>query len=115
MRFVCLLFLLVPLLLCGACKDTPRYTADQVIMVAKSYSPGYCGPCSYAPQRPLPYLEGEKWVYTEEPEPTEPGWYVEYIGKGVWCVEKSCCGVHTDFLFYEDTGKLVKQSQSCRP
>jgi hypothetical protein len=108
-----LLFLLVPLLLCGACKDTPRYTADQVIIVAKGYNPGYCAPCPNA-LRPLPRLVGGKFVYPEEPEPREPSWYVEYIGKGVWCVQKGCCE-YTYFLFYEDTGKLVKQSQSCKP
>jgi len=113
MKFMYLLFLLVPLLLCGACKDTPRYTADQVIIVAKSYSPGPCGSCPGG-LTPLSRWVGGKIVSPEKSEPTEPSWYVEYLGKGVWCVEEGCCG-HTYFLFYEDTGKLVKQSQSCRP
>jgi hypothetical protein len=113
MRFMYLLFLFVPLLLCGACKDTPRYTADQVIVVAKSYSPGPCACQSILSLMKRPYGKSEP---QEKDEPIEPSWYIEYIGKGMWCVEKDCCGRYAYFfLFYEDTGKLVKQSQSCRP
>ena len=42
MRHVCLLTLIVPLFLLGACaptNDVPRYTADEVITVAKSFRP----------------------------------------------------------------------------
>lgn len=38
MKHMYLPVLLVPVLLLGACKDVPRYEADEVIMVAKSLS-----------------------------------------------------------------------------
>jgi len=34
-----LFILLLPLLLLGACKDMPRYTADEATMVARNLSP----------------------------------------------------------------------------
>ena len=39
MKSIYLLFLLVPLLLLGACKDMPRYEADSVITEARERSP----------------------------------------------------------------------------
>ena len=39
---LCLLGLIVPLLLVGACgpaKDVPAYTADEVMQVARAFSP----------------------------------------------------------------------------
>lgn len=41
-RGLCLLGLIVPLLLVGACapaQDIPAYTADEVMQVAKAFSP----------------------------------------------------------------------------
>lgn len=39
MKFAYLFILLLPLLLFGACKDAPRYAADELILMAKSLSP----------------------------------------------------------------------------
>jgi len=39
MKSKCLFILLLPLLLFGACKDMPCYTADEATMVAKNLSP----------------------------------------------------------------------------
>ncbi len=47
--------------------DIARYTADQVIAVAKSYAGDTCG--------------STKWQQDRYPKPT---WKVEYVGQGVW-------------------------------
>jgi len=42
MKYICQLAIVVLLLSCGGCvliNDTPRHTADEVIMIAKSFSP----------------------------------------------------------------------------
>lgn len=94
-----LLFCLIPILLLGACAqnqaanpapDIPRYTADQVIAVAKAYSPG------------IPLRQC-----------LESSWKVAYMGQGTWIVGKYCVdrfgrsgGLLASWYFYEDTGIL---------
>jgi len=80
-------------------QDIPRYTADQVIEVARSYSPD----CEYSRFHKLRLWE------TEFPEPS---FAVEYIGDGVWRITKTCSAnsiYDGRWHFYEDTGKLVKR------
>jgi len=69
--------------------DTPRYTADQVIAVAKGYAGEECG-------GPYPWWTGEG---------DEPRWTTVYIGDGKWRVTKECASV-TTWTFYETTGEL---------
>jgi len=68
--------------------DMPRYTADQVIAVAKAYA----GECSVYPWRP-------------ESESYEASWTTVYLGDGKWRVTKECASV-TTWTFYEATGEL---------
>jgi hypothetical protein len=83
-------------------KDISRYTADQVILIAKNYSP-----------------ESECWGYREAP--SQPGgvvrcdakwtWAVEYTGNGLWYVDKKCpChDIIVKWYFHEDTGKFTRR------
>ena len=69
--------------------DIPRYTADQVIAVAKAYAGEECsGPTVW-------WLE----------EPNEARWTTVYLGDGKWRVTKECASV-TTWTFYEATGEL---------
>ena len=76
-------------------QDIPRYTADQVIEVAKSYSPE-CPTLGRVPAF-------QAW---ESTDPSSPSWAVEYLGSGKWLVTKDCPTKTTYWHFYEDTGKL---------
>ena len=69
--------------------DIPRYTADQVIAVAKAYAGEECGGGSYS------------WSV----EPYEASWTTVYLGDGKWRVTKECGSV-TTWTFYEATGEL---------
>ena len=75
--------------------DVPRYTADQVIEVAKSYSPE----CPMLGRVP-------KFRAWENTDPSSPSWAVEYLGSGKWLVTKECPSATGYWHFYEDTGKL---------
>ena len=68
--------------------DIPRYTADQVIAVAKAYA-GECDP--------------NRWL--AESEAYDASWTVVYLGDGKWRVTKECASV-TTWTFYEATGEL---------
>lgn len=79
--------------------DIPRYTADQVIAVAKAYAGEECG--------------GSIWS-----EPHDASWTTVYLGDGKWKIIKGCDGglpwstttVVSEWIFYEATGEL-KPSQ----
>jgi len=80
--------------------DTPRYTADQVIAVAKAYAGEECGGSRFP-------------VWTAEPD--EARWTTVYLGDGKWKVTKECGGQYPwdttttvvgDWTFYEATGEL---------
>lgn len=82
--------------------DQPQLTPDQVITVAKAYSPL----CPSFRQWSTAGPQGE-WVHTV------PSYAVEYLGDGVWLITKVCSGNDTRYngrwYFYESTGKLVEQ------
>lgn len=67
--------------------DTPRYTADQVIAVAKAYAGEECL---------------NRWFVGES---NEARWTTVYLGDGKWRVTKECASV-TTWIFYEATGEL---------
>ena len=69
--------------------DTPRYTADQVIAVAKAYA----GEC----------YRGSRWLGTGEFY--DASWTTVYLGDGKWRVTQECALV-TTWTFYEATGEL---------
>jgi hypothetical protein len=77
--------------------DEPRYTADQVIAVAKAYAGEECD---------------NRWSL----EPSEEArWTTVYLGDGKWKVTKECEGqvpwdttVVGDWTFYEATGDLSR-------
>ena len=79
--------------------DEPRYTADQVIAVAKAYAGEECG-------------GGSMW--SEYVEPYDASWTTVYLGDGKWKVTKECEGQYPwdtttvvgDWTFYEATGEL---------
>ena len=71
--------------------DTPRYTADQVIAVAKAFAGEECG---YNWWSPPPPGSSEK-----------ARWTTVYLGDGKWKVTKDCSSV-TTWTFYEATGEL---------
>ena len=71
-------------------EDIPRYTADQVIAVAKAYAGEECG-------------GGSRWW--EYVEPYDASWTTVYLGDGKWRVTKECASV-TTWTFYEATGEL---------
>jgi len=71
--------------------DIPRYTADQVIAVAKAYA-GECG-------------GGDPTRWWEGVEPYDASWTTVYLGDGKWRVTKRCASV-TTWTFYEATGEL---------
>ena len=72
--------------------DIPRYTADQVIAVAKAYAGEECG------DGPTRWWSGESY---------EASWTTVYLGDGKWRVTKECSGaVVEDWTFYEATGEL---------
>ena len=70
-------------------EDIPRYTADQVIAVAKAYAGEECGGAF------------PSWGQ----EPSEASWTTVYLGNGEWQVTKECASV-TTWTFYEATGEL---------
>jgi hypothetical protein len=72
--------------------DVPRYTADQVIAVAKAYA-GECDGSRWSQ-----YIQGEREFY-------DASWTTLYLGDGKWRVTKECASV-TTWTFYEDTGEL---------
>lgn len=72
-------------------EDIPRYTADQVIAVAKAYA-GECGDGLVSP-------------WSREREPYDASWTAVYLGDGKWKVTKQCASVIT-WTFYEATGEL---------
>ena len=79
-------------------QDIPRYTADQVIAVAKAYA-GECGHggdywSRYDPDGPGPVGE-----------PIPASWTTVYLGDGEWRVAKKCGSVE-EWTFYEATGEL---------
>jgi len=109
MKYV-LLLLIVPFLLLGACTDVPRYTADQVIEVARSYSPH----CRRPPFLRPSWEQGSDYVPTCGPgeDNVEASFGIEYLGDGVWSVTKTCpvnSACSASWYFYEDTGKLVER------
>ena len=69
--------------------DIPRYTADQVIAVAKAYA-------------------GEECVNRWSLEPDEKArWTTVYLGNGKWKVTRNCSSPEgVDWTFYEATGEL---------
>jgi hypothetical protein len=78
--------------------DIPRYTADQVIAVAKAYPGEECG--------------GSIWSGSE---PYDASWTTVYLGDGKWKVTKYCRGQYrwettptlvSEWTFYEATGEL---------
>ena len=79
--------------------DLPRYTADQVIAVAKAYA----GEC---------YLGGSWWQGNVEFY--DASWTTVYLGDGKWKVTRECGGqyrwdtttVPSEWTFYEATGEL---------
>ena len=79
--------------------DGPRYTADQVIAVAKAYAGEECGGSS---------------MWSEYIEPYDASWTTVYLGDGKWKITKECGGqdpwdtttVVGDWTFYEATGEL---------
>jgi hypothetical protein len=75
--------------------DEPRYTADQVIAVAKAYAGEECGGDS-GDSIPFP-------PWGEEPD--EASWTTVYLGDGKWEVTKECLS-KTTWTFYEATGEL---------
>jgi len=88
---------LVFALMTGTSSDAPRLRPDQVVTVAKSYSPE----C---------YAHG--WWFTPggSPIPVEASFAVEYVGDGVWLITKTCSVSRYNgrWHFYEDTGKFVE-------
>ena len=68
--------------------DIPRYTADQVIAVAKAYAGEECAV--------------SEWWWGES---NEARWTTVYLGNGKWEVSKECVSV-TTWTFYEATGEL---------
>lgn len=71
--------------------DIPRYTADQVIAVAKAYAGDECG--------------STKWQQSRYPKAS---WTTEYLGNGKWRVTKDCrpYAAKSSWTFYEATGEL---------
>jgi len=82
------------LLFIGHIDDVPRYTADQVIAVAKAYAGEDCVRSS----------SGKDW-WAGEQEPDKASWATVYLGDGKWRVTKECTSV-TAWTFYEATGEL---------
>jgi len=84
--------------------DVPRYTADQVIAVAKAYA----GECSYGSSWSK-YIGGSAAGGTYD-----ANWTTVYLGDGKWKVTKECGGQYRwdtttvvgDWTFYEATGEL---------
>jgi len=73
--------------------DLPRYTADQVIAVAKAYAGEECDSDS-SPTR---------WWVTYE----KARWTTVYLGNGKWKVTRNCSPTEgVDWTFYEATGEL---------
>ena len=72
--------------------DMPRYTADQVIAVAKAYAGEDCG-------------DGRITLFAPGYEPPDARWTTVYLGDGEWRVTKECASV-TTWSFYEATGEL---------
>jgi hypothetical protein len=68
--------------------DIPRYTADQVIAVAKAYA----GECS-------------RYPWQSNSNDYDASWTTVYLGDGKWRVTKECASV-TTWTFYEATGEL---------
>ena len=72
--------------------DIPRYTADQVIAVAKAYAGEECDSSPYP-----------SWVQTYE----KARWTTVYLGNGKWEVTRNCSPTEgVDWTFYEATGEL---------
>ena len=76
--------------------DIPRYTADQVIAVAKAYAGEECD---------------NRWSLESS---EKASWTTVYLGDGKWKVTKECEGQYRwdtttvvgDWTFYEATGEL---------
>lgn len=88
---VAALSVLGTLLLIRQTEDIPRYTADQVIAVAKAYAGEECE-------------ERDSLFRTWGDEPNVK-WTTVYMGDGKWRVTKECWSLET-WTFYETTGEL---------
>ena len=89
---------------CSTPTDTPKYTFDQVLVVAQNTSP-YCRIQTVSGG-------GSGWCSSDLPqyEEAEPVFTAEYAGYGIWNVNKTC-SINPEWdrkwLFYEDTGEMV--------
>jgi hypothetical protein len=95
MRGVILLTLAsVMLFSCIGCDsvDVSRYTADQVISVAKDYAGSTCSE--------------NRVITSDPPPPTQATWKVKYRSNGRWVVERTCRSSVRLWFFYEDDGRF---------
>ena len=95
--------------------DLPRYTADQVITIAKAYA----GDETYTTTHTSKPIEWSNNRIPErlrpKPQPprtvtrtSKPLWKVLYLGKGIWWVEKEGRLGHECWYFHEDTSAFEK-------
>jgi hypothetical protein len=88
--------------------DTPRFTADGVLEIARKRSPD----CRI--QVGIQNTMGCRCSETPLYEETEPLYQATYTGNGTWIVTKTC-SVNTVFSrywnFYEETEELVIEKQ----
>jgi len=97
-----MLLIVFALLVLVSC-DSPRYTADQVIVVAQNYSPAKCCERVYEldDSRAIPRLTGKSTISC-----SDPAWEVEYAGNSIWEIRKKCHQRETKFYFDEKTAKI---------
>ena len=88
---------------CNASADTSRYTQEQVLTIAQKLSPE----CRVQ----IVYGEGSGWCNNlPQYEETEPVFKADYMGNGIWHVDKKC-SINQEWnrmwIFYEETAEMV--------
>ena len=98
-----LMLLIVFALLALVSCDRPRYTADQVIVIAQNYSPDKCSERVYEVDDSgvLPRTTGKSTISC-----SDPAWELEYAGNSIWEIRKKCHQRETKFYFDEKTAKI---------
>jgi hypothetical protein len=92
---VLMLLIVFALLVLVSC-DSPRYTADQVIVIVQKYSPEKC-------------FTGELDIHSGKlvnESYSDPSWEVKYVGNSIWEIRKKCHQRDTIFYFDEKTSVI---------
>ncbi len=93
------MLLIVSALLALVSCDSPRYTADQVIVIAQNYSPEKCSTGGHLD------LHSLKWVGASY---YDPSWEAEYAGNSIWEIRKKCQQRVVSTFYFDEKTTMIR-------